>query len=139
MPSQSGRYIRIQHSPDGGTTWNDIAGATEDSATFNAGTIDGTVKDDDGIRRFVDDVELKFLTLSVSGRTQDSNTVLEDHWNQAGQGTSFLMLRFVRPDAQTYTGMFAMPTFETGAPDGEASTFSATFESTGPITQSATP
>ncbi len=139
MPTQSGRYIRIQHSPDGGATWNDIAGATEDGATFNAGTIDGTVKTDNGIRTFVDDIELKFLTMTVSGRTQDTDTTLEDHWNQAAVGTSFLMLRFVRPDAQTYTGMFAMPTFEIGAPDGEASTFTATFESTGPVTQSATP
>lgn len=137
MASENGRVIRIEMSTDGGTTYNTVAGAVEDSVTFSIETIDGTVKDDAGWRTLVDDVAVKSMSLSVSGKTVNGNTDLEEWWESAGAGTTLRHMRFVRPDGRTHAAQFAMPSHEMGAPDGAESTFTASFESSGTVTSGA--
>lgn len=137
MASQNGGLIRISMSDDGGTTYAEIAGALEDNATFAAEMIDGSTKDDGAWATFIDDVAMKKLTLSCSGKMVSGNTDLAEWWEAMGAGTTLRYMKFVVPDGRTYTGQFAMPSFENGAPHKGAGTFSATFESSGAITPSA--
>lgn len=137
MASENGRVIIIEMSTDGGTTYNPIAGAVEENVTFTVETIDGTVKTDAGWRTLVDDVAVKSMSLSISGKTANGNTALEEWWEGAGAGTTLRDMRFVRPDGRTHSGDFAMTSLEMGAPDADAATFSASFESSGAVTSGA--
>lgn len=135
---QNGRLTRIQVSTDGGSTYANVAGVREDGMSLTTELLDGTTKDDAGWKTSVDDVALKSMSLSCSGLTQASDTTLEDWWDGVGAGSTLMLMKFIRPSGKTYTGSFGMPSFEIGAPDGDSATFSASFESSGVVTVTAT-
>lgn len=135
---QNARLTLIQLSTDGGTTYNNVAATREDGISLGLEGIDCTTKDDGGWRTMVDDFGVRTATITTSGLTKSGVTALEDWWDGAGAGTTINQMKFIRPGGKTYTGDFIMTSFEIGAPDGDASTFSATFESAGAITVAAT-
>lgn len=131
---QNARLTLIQLSTDGGTVYNNVAASREDGISLAIEGIDCTTKDDGGWRTMVDDVGLKTATITSSGLTKSGDTSLEDWWDGAGAGTTINQMKFIRPGGKTYTGDFIMTTFEIGAADQDANTFSATFESAGAVT-----
>ena len=128
MAALAGRGVRVQV----GTT--DVAGARADSVTFNREHIDITDKDDEGVRKLLDEIGLHSVEMTVSGIIK-GDTLLD--W--AADPTDVLKsMTFVIDGIGSLAGSFGMTSFNTGGNDGaEAATFEASFSSAGAITYAA--
>jgi TP901-1 family phage major tail protein len=129
MAAFSGRHVRIALGSGSGAV--NIAGARTDGITFNREHIDITDKDDAGVRQFLDEIGVWAVDMTVSGIIKDGT--LKD-W--AADPTEVLKtLTVAISDLGTYTGSFGMTSFEIGAETADGTTFSASFGSSGPLTQ----
>ncbi len=135
MAAASGRKLRIKYDADGegAGTAVVIAGARTDGLTISNEYIDITDKDDSGVRTFLDDIGTQSISLSCEGVLKDDT--LQGLARSAGEGTALHYFEIEVASIGTYRGQFAITSFELGGASGsEAMTFTASFESSGPIT-----
>ena len=125
MAALAGRKVRVQ------VATNDVAGARTDELVVNREHIDITDKDDDGVRKLLNEIGVISLSLTCSGILKDDT--LAD-WS-ADPTDVLKNMTFVVDGIGTYAGSFGIASFTAGGNDGaEAATFQATFESAGAIT-----
>lgn len=139
MAALAGRDVRIKYDADGtgtGSAAAVIAGARVDNLTINNSIIDITDKDDNGKRTLLDDVGVQTFSMSCEG------VLVGDTLNALARGADASAMlhdfEFEISGIGTYTGSFAITSFEVGGQDGDnAATFSASFESSGTVSWSA--
>jgi predicted secreted protein len=120
MAKIAGRKVRIEYS---GTP---IAGAMADEITINREPIDGTDKDDAGVRQYLDELGSFSMSMSCSGHFD--GTVLSSLANDTSTGTH--IMTFDIAGYGSYTGPFCITSFGiTGNEGAETAQFSASFES----------
>lgn len=129
MAALAGRKVRVQIGTGGTAT--DVAGARTDELTINREHIDITDKDDEGVRKLLNEIGIISMSLTCSGIVKDDTLAV---WS--ADPTDVLKdLSFVVAGIGTYTGSFGISAYTPGGNDGaEAATFNATFESAGAIT-----
>lgn len=121
----AGRLVRIEI---GGTP---VAGARSDSFQSNREHIDITDKDDDGVRKLLDDHLANMTkTLSCSGVLKGV-TLIE--WDEDEEDV-LKAVTFDIDGVGTYSGSFGLASFNIGGEHNGEATFEATFESGGKIT-----
>jgi TP901-1 family phage major tail protein len=131
MAAEAGRDMRIEYASDG-ATYADIIGARTDTLTFNNEAIDITDKDDDGVRKYLDDVGVKSMTLSVTGVAKGSTySALAQ---AAASSTALHSFRVSFGTFATYTGSFFITSFEATGEQADTITFTLSLESGGAIT-----
>jgi TP901-1 family phage major tail protein len=132
MTAQVGRAVLLQILV--GTEYTTIAALISKSLTLNKEPVDITSDDDAGWRTLLEDIDgTKSVDIACEG-------ILKT--NQVGllcEGASFEDLRFDVPSVRRYDGAFCCTSFEIGAETAEGVTFSASFQSTGPVTFAASP
>ena len=136
MAAEAGRTVRLYYSTDD-VTYTFVAGAREDSTTFSSEHIDITDKDSAGVTDYLDAVAVKNMSHTCTGLTK--NATFMQLAENAGDGTAKHYFRIVLGTFRQYTGQWVIPTFELGAPDGDAITFTMTLNSAGAITGAAVP
>jgi TP901-1 family phage major tail protein len=120
----AGRFVRVQI----GTT--DVAGARSDSFQSNREHIDITDKDDDGVRKLLDDsLASMSKTLSCSGLLKGTALI---EWDE-DETDVLKAMTFVVTGVGSYSGQFGLSAFSIGGEHEDAATFEATFESSGAI------
>jgi len=124
MAALAGRKVRIKI---GSTV---IASAISDSMTINREHIDTTNKDDNGVRKLLNEIGLWSMDMSCNGIMTAA-----DLTDWAEDPTDVLKtLTFEVDGIGDFTGSFGMTSFEIGGDDGaNAATFSASFSSSGAI------
>ena len=125
MAALAGRKVRVQ------VATTDVAGAQTDELVINREHIDITDKDDEGVRKLLDEIGTISMSMTCSGILKDDTLI---DW--AADSTDVLnAMSFVITGIGTYAGQFGIASFTQGGNDGaEAATFQATFESAGAIT-----
>jgi len=125
MPAVSGRKVRIKR---GSTA---VAGARADSFTINNEPIDITEKDDNGWRKFLADVGVRSIDAEVEGILEDSTFLA------LAVGTSSALLEAYTLDVigiGEFTGNFYLASFAVTGEQADATTFTASIQSSGTIT-----
>lgn len=125
MAAISGRKVRIKR---GSTA---IAGARSDSFTINNEPIDITDKDDAGWRTYLADVGVRSIDCEVEGVLDDSTFLA------LAVGTSSALLEAYTLDVigiGEFTGNFYLASFAVTGDQADATTFTATIQSSGTIT-----
>lgn len=108
-----------------------IAGVRSKSVSINGEAVDITSDDDGGYRTLLSTVGTKSMDLSVEGVSKDAD--LRD----AMLSGSTLLLTDVNleyPNGDTVSGNFFLTSFEESAPYNEATTFTASLQSSGEFT-----
>ncbi len=124
----SGRLVRISRA---GTA---VAGARTDNVTINNEPIDITDKDDAGWRAMLSDVGLRSLSADVEGVLKDA-TILT-----GASGSTLLTECTVDISGlASFVGDFFLQSVSLGAEQADAVTFTATLESSGPVTVAVAP
>jgi len=125
MPAVSGRKVRIKR---GSTA---VAGARADSFTINNEPIDITEKDDNGWRKYLADVGVRSIDAEVEGILEDSTFLA------LAVGTSSALLEAYTLDVigiGEFTGNFYLASFAVTGEQADATTFTASIQSSGTIT-----
>lgn len=125
MAAISGRKVRIKR---GATA---IAGARSDSLTINNEPIDITEKDDAGWRKYLADVGVRSIDCEVEGILEDSTFLA------LAVGTASSLLEAYTLEVDTigdFTGNFYLVSFAVTGEQADATTFTATIQSSGTIT-----
>jgi TP901-1 family phage major tail protein len=125
MAAISGRKVRIKK---GSTA---IAGARSDSITINNEPIDITDKDDAGWRTYLADVGVRSIDCEVEGIVNDSTFLA------LAVGTASALLDTYTLEVLgigSFTGSFFLASFAVTGEQADATTFTATFQSSGTIT-----
>ena len=124
MPKFAGRKVRVQL----GTT--DVAGAMSDTLTINRVPIDGTDKDDAGVRKYLAELGQFSMSMSCSGHLDGTALLLAA--NSTTLGTH--AMTFVIEGIGTYSGDFCITSYSPKGDEGADTTkFDASFESGGVI------
>ena len=129
MAAQNGRTLRISISNGGAPeTFTAIAGAQEDTVSFEIGEIDITDKDDNGNRTLLAG-GIKSYSASISGVTKTSDLA------QIAEAGNLVRFQIKYQDTnETLTGNFQVGSYEdTGSNDNAAITFKAELRSSGAI------
>lgn len=108
-----------------------IAGVRSKSASINGEAVDITSDDDSGFRTLLSTVGTKSMDLSVEGVTKDATL------RAAMLSGSSLLLTDVNleyPNGDTVSGDFFLTSLEESAPYNEATTFTASLQSSGEFT-----
>ena len=112
-----------------------IAGVQSKSASINNAPVDITSDDDAGFRKLLSDPGTQSLDLSVEGIIKDTTLMA-----RAIAGTALMEAAELRIlNVGTIAGTFFLASFELGAPTSEGSTFSASLQSSGSFTYTASP
>lgn len=128
MAARVGRAVIIEFG--GASPANTIAGARETGLECNGEPIDITANDNSGVRTLLSNLSAEDqVSVSVSGVVKD--TRLKTHWF-ANTRTQLLTLTY--PDGSTVSGTFYMSSYSEGEPYNDASTFEASFMSSGTVT-----
>lgn len=125
MAAISGRKVRIKR---GSTA---IAGARADSFTINNEPIDITEKDDAGWRKYLADVGVRSIDCEVEGILENSTFLA------LAVGTASALLEAYTIDVDgigDFTGNFYLASFAVTGEQADATTFTATIQSSGTIT-----
>jgi len=125
MAAISGRKVRIKR---GSTA---IAGARADSFTINNEPIDITDKDDSGWRTYLADVGVRSIDCEVEGVLDDSTFLA------LAVGTASALLEAYTIDVigiGEFTGNFYLASFAVTGEQADATTFTASIQSSGTIT-----
>lgn len=125
MAAISGRKVRIKR---GSTA---IAGARSDSFTINNEPIDITDKDDAGWRTYLADVGVRSIDCEVEGVLDDSTFLA------LAVGTGSALLEAYTLDVigiGEFTGNFYLASFAVTGEQADATTFTASLQSSGTIT-----
>ena len=129
MAKLAGRKVRIYQGDVASGTL--VAGARSDSININNEAIDVTDKGDDGWRTLLNDVSVRSVDMSVEGLL-DGDELLS-----ASLGATTALLSGYEIDIDgigVCAGNFHFSSFEIGAPHDDAATFTASIQSSGPIT-----
>jgi predicted secreted protein len=125
MAAISGRKLRIKR---GSTA---IAGARSDSITINNEPIDITDKDDAGWRTMLADVGVRSIDCEVEGILTDSTFLAL----AVGTASSLLEAYTLELDGiGDFTGDFFLASFAVTGEQADATTFTASIQSSGTIT-----
>jgi predicted secreted protein len=125
MAAISGRKLRIKR---GSTA---IAGARSDSITINNEPIDITDKDDAGWRTMLADVGVRSIDCEVEGILTDSTFLAL----AVGTASSLLEAYTIEVDGiGDFTGNFFLASFAVTGEQADATTFTASIQSSGTIT-----
>ena len=125
MAAISGRKVRIKR---GSTA---IAGARADSFTINNEPIDITEKDDAGWRKYLADAGVRSIDCEVEGILEDSTFLAL----AVGTASSLLEAYTIEVDGiGDFTGNFYLASFAVTGEQADATTFTATIQSSGTIT-----
>lgn len=108
-----------------------VATGRTKTLTINNEVIDITGDSDDGIQRMLTVAGQKSVEFSYEGLFDSADTTLLDLSLASDDISAALVLTV--DGLFTITGTFVMPSFSLGAPYNEATTFSATFNSTGAV------
>ena len=127
--ANAGRLVRIYEGDV--ATGTLIAGARADSITINNEPIDITDKGDAGWRTFLDVPSVRSVDMSVSGLL-DGSTLLDAAL--AGSASLSGTYTIDIDDIGEATGTFYFGNMEVSAPHDGAAEFSASIQSSGPIT-----
>jgi TP901-1 family phage major tail protein len=125
MAAISGRKLRIKR---GSTA---IAGARSDSITINNEPIDITDKDDAGWRTMLADVGVRSIDCEVEGILTDSTFLA------LAVGTASALLEAYTLEIDSigdFTGNFYLASFAVTGEQADATTFTASIQSSGTIT-----
>lgn len=125
MAAISGRKLRIKR---GSTA---IAGARSDSITINNEPIDITDKDDAGWRTMLADVGVRSIDCEVEGILTDSTFLA------LAVGTASALLEAYTLEIDSigdFTGNFFLASFAVTGEQADATTFTASIQSSGTIT-----
>lgn len=125
MAAISGRKLRIKR---GSTA---IAGARSDSITINNEPIDITEKDDLGWRKYLADAGVRSIDCEVEGILEDSTFLA------LAVGTASALLEAYTIEVQSigsFTGNFFFASFAVTGEQADATTFTASIQSSGAIT-----
>lgn len=125
MAAISGRKVRIKR---GSTA---IAGARSDSITINNEPIDITEKDSAGWRTYLADVGVRSIDCEVEGILEDSTFLA------LAVGTASSLLEAYTLEVDTigdFSGNFYLASFAVTGEQADATTFTATIQSSGTIT-----
>ena len=137
----SGRLflLAIETGTEGSGTYVDIGGLRDANITINQSTVDTTSKSSAGIRQLLDAPVLRSISISGSGVfLNDASIKAIRDAAMAGDQKGFRITTAGTATAGvTYTGQFAITSFEeSGAYDGEQQ-YSVSLESTGTVTVTA--
>jgi predicted secreted protein len=125
MAAISGRKLRIKR---GSTA---IAGARSDSITINNEPIDITDKDDAGWRTMLADVGVRSIDCEVEGILTDSTFLAL----AVGTASALLEAYTIELDGiGDFTGNFFLASFAVTGEQADATTFTASLQSSGTIT-----
>jgi TP901-1 family phage major tail protein len=125
MAAISGRKLRIKR---GSTA---IAGARSDSITINNEPIDITDKDDAGWRTMLADVGVRSIDCEVEGILTDSTFLAL----AVGTASALLEAYTIEVDGiGDFTGNFFLASFAVTGEQADATTFTASLQSSGTIT-----
>jgi TP901-1 family phage major tail protein len=125
MAAISGRKVRIKR---GSTA---IAGARSDSITINNEPIDITDKDDAGWRTYLADVGARSIDCEVEGVLDDSTFLAL----AVGAGSALLEAYTLEVlGIGSFTGNFYLASFAVTGEQADATTFTASIQSSGTIT-----
>jgi predicted secreted protein len=125
MAAISGRKLRVKR---GSTA---IAGARSDSITINNEPIDITDKDDAGWRTMLADVGVRSIDCEVEGVLQDSTFLAL----AVGTASALLEAYTIEVDGiGDFTGNFFLASFAVTGEQADATTFTASIQSSGTIT-----
>lgn len=126
MTAKAGRQVLLQIL--NGTEYETIAALTSKDLTFNKEAIDITSDDDAGWRTLLEDIDgTRSIDISCEG-------VLKT--NQVGllaEGMADVGLRFDVPGIRRYTGVFRITNYSQKGETADKVTFSAQFQSSGPV------
>jgi TP901-1 family phage major tail protein len=134
LGAKAGRALRINRGNDASPqVFTPVSGAREDSISLNNELIDVTEKGDSGWRTLLNAVSgLQSMSMSCSGVVKDS--VMISAWvNKTANEYQFEI-----SGLGIFEGSFMIPSMELSGANAGEGTFSVTFESTGPITFTAT-
>ena len=129
--ASNGVSFILQVSPDGGTTWNTIAGAKKATLTRKTSGIDTTSKDDNGDKSYIAGARewsVTFDQLWVSGdagqlnlqSAQSAGTTLKAKLQYNGSGNTAIGTCIVTDLAEDF-------------PDNEAVTYTGTLQGSGAL------
>lgn len=138
----AGRKVRIKYDADGAGAGLavEIARAKTDTLTINNEMIDGTTKDDAGVRALINDTGVASMEMSCSGLLSDQHKTLIGLASAQGDGTSLNFFEFDMPGVGTFRGQWFITSMALGGNDGaEGATFEASFASAGAITWTPAP
>jgi predicted secreted protein len=125
MAAISGRKVRVKR---GSTA---VAGARSDSITINNEPIDITDKDDAGWRTFLADVGVRSIDCEVEGVLNDSTFLAL----AVGTGSALLEAYTLEVlGIGSFTGNFFLASFAVTGEQADATTFTASIQSSGTIT-----
>lgn len=125
MPAIAGRKVRIKR---GSTA---VAGARADSFTINNEPIDITEKDDAGWRKYLADVGVRSIDAEVEGILEDTTFLA------LAVGTSSALLEAYTIELLglgSFSGNFYLASFAVTGEQADATTFTASIQSSGTIT-----
>lgn len=125
MPAIAGRKVRIKR---GSTA---VAGARTDSLTINNEPIDITDKDNAGWRTYLADVGVRSIDAEVEGILEDSTFLA------LAVGTASSLLESYTIELLgigSFTGNFYLTSFAVTGEQADATTFTASIQSSGTIT-----
>lgn len=111
----------------------DLAGIREKGITLNGEAIDVTADENDGWRELLNESGEDSVDISVSGVVK-GNDLKQEWFSESKIKTT----SFTWPDGGVMTGQFRLGTYTETGPYKDATTFEATFQSTGIITYTPT-
>jgi len=134
MAKVAGRKVKIYEGTGGAAVL--VAGARSDSISINNESIDVTDKRDDGWRTLLADASVRSVEMSVEGMLSGDSLIAKS----LGATDDLFGAYEIRIEGiGTCAGDFFMSSFEIGAPHDDATTFTATIQSSGPVTFTAAP
>lgn len=136
MAAQKGREIllKIDTASSGGPTYTTWGGIRSRTLTINRETVDITNSDSTDLwRQLLPDGGVRSMSVSGSGVFTDDTAVGAILTNIL-EGTTNKSHQLVVPGLGSFTGQFAVSSFELGGEYNGEVTFSATIESDGEIT-----
>lgn len=126
MAAKAGRQILLQLLA--GTEYTTLAALTSKGITFNKEAIDITSDDDSGWRTLLEDLDgTRSIDIDCEGVLK-ANTV-----GLLAEGMADLGLQFDVPGIRKYTGTFRITAYSIKAETADKATFTASFQSSGPV------
>lgn len=126
MPAKAGRQILLQVL--NGTEYETIASLLSKEMTLNKEPIDITSDDDSGWRTLLEDLDgTRSMDISCEGVLKANAVGL------LAEGMTDVELRFDVPGIRRYSGVFKITAYTVAAESNDKATFTASFQSSGPV------
>jgi len=119
---------------------NTVATGRTKNLTINNELIDVTGDDDAGIQRMLNEPGQKAVEFTYDGLFDTEDTTLLDQALDGSDVSAEVVVTFpTTAGSFTLTGTFLISSFSLGAPYNEATTFSASFNSSGAVAKAVAP